>query len=212
MEYRQSFTSYVLDWFGEYVNEHYDDHDMWGPEMMEALGYAPIAKYLDEEEEETPYEFLIHLDGQEDAERIFCTFFGYKHTNNDYWKDMPDTATFLERMFKTAVGNICLEEYRFADEFISNMAFYAKRCKTPKNFFEDLFHGGVWSIAINILVHSNNCLKLYINNIDDMRRFKKKLEEDSGELIENKQEMPHDMFMCEVCYEGLARRIYDNLW
>lgn len=209
MENYQSFGSCVLDWWNEYVNENYDNHDMWGVEMMEALGYTPVADYLDEEEEETPYEFLINVD---DSERIYHTFFGYDCKNKDNWDNMPDTYGLLENIFRSAVGDRTLEDYGFAEDFIKDMAYNAEGYKNPKGFFEDLQRGGCQSGMIGMLIYNDDCRKLYIDNIDDMENYKEEFEEELGSSVKNDKRLPHYTFMCWFCYEELAYRIYSTLF
>jgi hypothetical protein len=51
-----------------------------------------------------------------------------------------------------------------------------------------------------------------VRHIDDMENFISDMEDEIGEPIANRYELPHYTFVCWVCYEELAYRIYTELY
>lgn len=104
------------------------------------------------------------------------------------------------------------EDLSFAEAFMEDMAEHCVDYGNPKSFFEDLQKSGVVSGMIGMLVYNSDCRDIYVRHIDDMENFISDMEDEIGEPIANRYKLPHYTFVCWVCYEELAYRIYTELY
>ena len=116
--------------------------------------------------------------------------------------------TLIEE-FTEAASN--LADYAFSEKFIEDMAYHAEHYESPLGFFRDLTHG-CQSGMIGMLIYNDDCKEIYIENIDDMEDYKMQIEEELGQLIANKNSLPHYTFMCWLCYEELGFHIARTLF
>ena len=89
---------------------------------------------------------------------------------------------------------------------------YGKNKEALKNFFTDLQRGGVQSGCIGEFVYHNDCKDFYIKYIDALEDFKAELEEQLGEPIRNRQNLPHYTFMCWLVFEEYCFKVYDAIF
>lgn len=196
----KTFEEYVLNWWQEFVESHKSE----AKRLMETFigEEETIEDYL--EDDETPLDWLSSKD---DSEEIYEHFFGFKGEQL-YFDDLPDTESFLIRMFKQANT----KKYDFVDELIEDMAGHACNYCTPHGFFHDLSYGGCSSGMIGMFVYHSDCKRFYINHIDDLEAFVEDFEEELGERIPNEDHQPHYTFVCWLCYEELAHNIASTLY
>jgi hypothetical protein len=83
---------------------------------------------------------------------------------------------------------------------------------SPKNFFEDLQNGGCLSGLISEFIYNSDCKDFYIEHIDDLEWMKEDLEDNLGEPIKNRHKLPHYVFMCHLCFEEYAYKMYDEIY
>jgi len=81
-----------------------------------------------------------------------------------------------------------------------------------KSFFEDLQKGGCQSGMIGQFIYHSDCKEFYIANIDELEEIKADLEEQIGEPIKNRLELPHYTFMCWLCFEEYCFNLYSNIF
>lgn len=77
-----------------------------------------------------------------------------------------------------------------------------------EGFFTDLQHGGCISGMIGDFIYHNNCKKFYIKHINDLENFKSDLEDQLGESIENRDNLPHYTFMVWLAFEEYCNYIH----
>lgn len=195
-----NFSEYVLDWFSKYLESH-EEH----PDILEDLFDEMNYEEENLDEGETKIEYLQSLS---DADEIYEKIFGYDRTVQ-FVDDLPDTETFLNEMFSQCVG---VKEYSFGKDFIEDMATHAEGYRNPVGFFKDLAYGGCTSGLIGMLISNDDCKELYIKHIDSMEAFKEEYEDELGEPIRNKNQLPHYTFVCWFCYEEFAYNIGRELF
>lgn len=195
-----NFGEYVLDWFSKYLESH-EEH----PDILEDLFDEMNYEEENLDEGETKIEYLQSLS---DADEIYEKIFGYDRTVQ-FVDDLPDTETFLNEMFSQCVG---VKEYSFGKDFIEDMATHAEGYRNPVGFFKDLAYGGCTSGLIGMLISNDDCKELYIKHIDSMEAFKEEYEDELGEPIRNKNQLPHYTFVCWFCYEEFAYNIGRELF
>lgn len=196
----KDFNEYMLDWWHEYLDDHKDECKRL---MEEFIGEEEtIDNYL--EDGQTPYDWCYN--DMTDASTIYTTFFGWPSSTCGLYDDMPDKNTFLQEMFAQAAHDY-IQTYSFAKEFVEDMADETEGYDDPSGFFSDLQHGGCVSGTVGMLIYNSDCKRIYIEHIDDMEDFKEELEDELGDRIHNKRELPHYTFVCWLCYEELAYRV-----
>ena len=83
-----------------------------------------------------------------------------------------------------------------------------------KSFFGDLQKGGCQSGMISDFIYNSDCKDFYISHLDELEQIKSDLEDNYGESIQNKNNLPHYTFMCWLCFEeycyDLYRTLFDN--
>jgi len=81
-----------------------------------------------------------------------------------------------------------------------------------KGFFEDLSRGGCISGMIAEFIYHDDCKDFYIAHIDQLEEFKNNLEDNIGDTIKNRHNLPHYTFICWLAFEEFAYNIYTNLF
>ena len=94
------------------------------------------------------------------------------------------------------------EGYNNEDEFLNNL----------KGFLEDLGKGGCISGIIGEFIYNSDCKDFYINHIDDLEEFKNNLEDNLGEKIQNRHDLPHYTFIVWLCFEEFAYDLYNTIF
>lgn len=89
---------------------------------------------------------------------------------------------------------------------------YGKNKEALKSFFTDLQRGGVQSGGIGEFVYHNDCKDFFIKHIDALECFKIELEEQIGEPMRNRQELPHYTFMCWLAFEEYCYLVYNGIF
>lgn len=209
----KTFKEFVLSWWEEY---------------LKSIDEATAKRIMENEfigEEETADDYIPSpnleaescaewLSLQDDADKIYTTFFGYGKTDCTYDK-VPDTATFLADMFIQAAR---WYEYTdetapdFARDFCFEMASRASGYTEVINYFKDLQHGGCQSGMVGMLIYNSDCKDIYVKHIDDMETYIEQIEEETGSPVKNKNRLPHYTFVCWVCFEELAYTIARSLF
>lgn len=203
MSTQLNFSEFVLDWWNEFL-DNADEDTLKRIMENEFVGEEEtIDDYIPEDAESVKEWLAI----QDDAEKIYTTFFGYEATDCLY-DNLPDTATFLADMFMQAADG---ELTNFQRDFILDMASHAEGYENPKGFFEALQHG-CQSGMIGMLIYNSDCKHIYVENIDDMEEYVADLEESLGEPIRPKEYIPHYTFVCWLCYEELGFSIARTLF
>lgn len=107
----------------------------------------------------------------------------------------------------------------FTEEFnqiiIDKIEGYDGKTKEQlKSFFNDLQRGGCMSGMIGDFIYNSDCKDFYIKHIDDLEEMKSDLEEQLGEPITDRHQLPHYTFLCWLCFEeycyDLYRTIFEN--
>lgn len=105
--------------------------------------------------------------------------------------------------------------YSFSEEFnsiiLNKVSGCGKNKAALKSFLEDMQKGGCISGMIGELVYHHDCKNFYIKNIDDLEEFKTEMEEQLGESIKNRHNLPHYTFLCWLCFEEYCYNIYNNV-
>lgn len=104
-----------------------------------------------------------------------------------------------------------IEEYDFAKEFLEDMASHMSNVDFEM-WLNDLLKHGCISGMVGILIYNSDCKEIYVRNIDSMESMKEDLEEEVGEMIPNRHNLPHYTFLCWLCYEELGRMVYDKIF
>ena len=81
-----------------------------------------------------------------------------------------------------------------------------------KSFFEDIQRGGCQSGIIGKFIYHSDCKNFYIAHIDDLEEFKTEMEEQMGEPIKNRLELPHYTFLCWLCFEEYCYDLYNTIF
>lgn len=95
---------------------------------------------------------------------------------------------------------------------LSNISNYGKDKEALKGFFNDLQNGGCQSGFINEFIYNDSCKEFYIKHIDSLEDFKTEMEEQIGESIKNRLELPHYTFMCWLCFEEYCYQVYNAIF
>lgn len=105
-----------------------------------------------------------------------------------------------------------LNDFSFSDDFksiiINKVSQYGKNKAALKSFFNDLQHGGCISGMISDFIYHHDCKEFYIKHIDDLEAFKQNLEDELGEPIKNRHNLPRYTFVVWLCFEEFCYRIY----
>jgi hypothetical protein len=111
------------------------------------------------------------------------------------------------------------KNFSFAEDFASIIFVKAENYDRQNNFkenlkgfFKDLQQGGCISGMIGEFIYHTDCKEFYIKHIDDLEEFKNDLEDNLGDKIENRHNLPHYTFMCWVCFEEFAFDIYSTIF
>lgn len=91
-------------------------------------------------------------------------------------------------------------------------AYDGKKKEQLKSFLEDLQNGGCQSGLIGDFVYNADCKEFYIQHLDDLEEIKQDFEDSVGEPIENRQKLPHYVFMCWLCFEEYCYNLYSNVF
>jgi len=126
---------------------------------------------------------------------------------------MKQTQTNLQKYF--AKSNYT--DKTFTDSFNSiieeKIQGYNGTAKQQlKSFFEDLQYGGCQSGIIGEFIYNSDCKDFYINHIDDLEEMREDLEEQLGESIQNRNRLPHYVFMVWLCFEEYCHNLYSNIF
>jgi len=103
------------------------------------------------------------------------------------------------------------EKLSFEDDFKQIILNKIEGYYSPQNFFEDLQQGGCMSGLISEFVYNSDCKDFYIQNIDDLEWMRQDLENEIGEQIKNRHDLPHYVFVCHLCFEEYCNRIFNEL-
>ncbi len=95
---------------------------------------------------------------------------------------------------------------------LNHLSNYGKNKEALKSFFEDLQKGGCQSGFISEFIYHNDCKDFYIKHIDALEDFKAELEEQLGEPIKNRQNLPHYTFMCWLTFEEYNYQLYNAVF
>lgn len=193
-KFYEKYKAKVLEWFSG-LNE----------EKQRSVISEVAGNDYDEEEHETPYEYLEMKDADEWFWKIFG---GYGRVHNGVTSSF-DSNTAVMEMLKDSCSN---REMSFVDDFVEDIAYHMEGYNDAQGFFKDLAYGGCISGMIGMFIYNTDCKKFYVEHIDDMEHFKSELEEELGESIKNTRELPHYTFMCWLCYEEFARYLSDTLF
>lgn len=87
-----------------------------------------------------------------------------------------------------------------------------KQKEQLKSFLEDMHQSGCQSGMISDFIYHNDCKKFYIENIDELEGMKEEFEESLGELIPNRQKLPHYTFVVWLCFEEYCLNLYSNIF
>ena len=196
-----NFEEFVNDWWQGYIDTHKDGNNL--SEIFSQMGYNE-EEYLGEGD--TIEDFLGNLD----ADDVYAFFFGYDAKASDI-SDIPLTDEFCTDMYLQAAKEAGMDEYSFVNDFAFDMASESVGYSHPESFFSDL-QRGCQTGMIGSLVYNSDCKRTYIEHIDSMEDFKSECEDELGEPIRNRQELPHYTFMCWFCYEELGYRIAQILF
>ena len=106
--------------------------------------------------------------------------------------------------------------YSFTEEFDeiirTNAEGYGDAKNDLKSFLEDLQQGGCMSGMISEFIYNSDCKDFYVKYIDDMEDMKKGIEDEMGEVIKNRHDLPHYTFMCWLCFEEYCNDLYNNIF
>lgn len=108
--------------------------------------------------------------------------------------------------------NYIKEELSFEDDFKAIILSRIEDYDSPQNFFEDLQQGGCLSGLISEFVYNSDCKDFYIKHIDDLEWMREDLEDSIGEAIKNRHKLPHYVFMCHLCLEEYACKMYNEIF
>lgn len=117
----------------------------------------------------------------------------------------------LKKMREAANKCGSLRDYSFVGPMLRDMHEHIKEYDDPSGFFEDLAYGGCASGMVGMFIYNSDCLKFYMRHCADLESYKEEMEEELGEPIKNRDELPHWTFLCWLCYEELARTVADTL-
>lgn len=108
---------------------------------------------------------------------------------------------------KALTDNYIYNHYQdVAKEFNNIISYYlqgydGKKKEQFKSFCSDLQQGGCQSGMISDFIYSSDCKEFYIKHIDDLQSIKEDLEEEYGEPVQNRNNLPHYTFMCWLGFE-----------
>lgn len=196
-----TFNEYMTRWFEDIMESHSDQPE-WIEDMFDALGYEKE----DIEEDDDMYSHIMY---NFDANDVYEKLFAFGHSQN-FVSELPEAEEFVTQMIKETCP--WCDSYSFGEDFVEDMAMHITGYTSPLSFFKDLAYGGCISGMIGMLVYNTNCKEIYVENIDDMERFKEELEGDMGGSISNRNQLPHYTFVAWLCYEEFAQRIARTLW
>lgn len=87
-----------------------------------------------------------------------------------------------------------------------------KKKEQLKSFLEDINRMGCVSGMISDFIYHADCKQFYIEHIDELEEIKEDLEENLGERIKNKHNLPHYTFICWLCFEEYCYSIYNEFF
>lgn len=100
----------------------------------------------------------------------------------------------------------------FKDIIFGDLDNYGKNKEGLKSFLEDMQKGGCMSGMIGQFIYHADCKNFYIKHIDSLEEFKTDLEEELGEPIKNRHDLPHYTFVCWLCFEEYCYDIYRTVF
>ncbi len=89
---------------------------------------------------------------------------------------------------------------------------YGKDKAALKSFFNDMQKGGCISGMIGEFIYHNDCKNFYVKFIDELEEFKTEFEEQIGEPIKNRHNLPHYTFIVWLCFEEYCYQVYSGLF
>lgn len=78
---------------------------------------------------------------------------------------------------------------------VNKVEDYGKNKAALKSFLEDMQHGGCISGMIGEFIYHAECKEFYIKFIDELEEFKQLLDDEIGEAIKNRHNLPHYTFI-----------------
>lgn len=87
-----------------------------------------------------------------------------------------------------------------------------KKKEQLKAYLEDLQKGGCQSGFVSEFVYHASCKEFYIKHIDELEDIRTELEDNLGEAVSNKHNLPHYTFMCWLCFEEYCYSIYSSVF
>ena len=85
-----------------------------------------------------------------------------------------------------------------------------KKKEQLKSYLNDLQKAGCQSGMVSEFIYNSDCKDFYIKHIDELEQIKEDLEDSLGELIQNKNSLPHYTFICWLCFEEYCYDLYNN--
>lgn len=115
------------------------------------------------------------------------------------------------KALKQAAENTDIAKYSFVNPMLRDMHNHFGGYEDAFGFFKDLAYGGCQSGMVGMFIYNTDCAKFYKKHMEDMEAFKEDLEEEMGDSIPNRNQVPHYTFMCWLCYEEVARIVSEDL-
>ena len=72
--------------------------------------------------------------------------------------------------------------------------------------------GGCISGMIGDFIYHADCKNFYVKFIDELEEFKTELEEQIGEPVKNRHDLPHYTFVVWLCFEEYCYKVYNGLF
>lgn len=206
----KNFENYVLDWFEELVDDHMDDNQWCESLMTQWLDIDNISEYFDDEEDAdmTAYDWLS---GRDDADEVYKKLYG-DGADMVHITDLPSKFEFLRDMFMQAAEGL-ERHYSFVEALVEDMAVEADGYgDDAAGYFRDVQTGGCMFGAVGMFIYNDSCKRFYIEHINSMEDYMERLNDEMETPLHNTQHLPHYTWLCWVCYEDLAYRVYSNLF
>jgi hypothetical protein len=115
-----------------------------------------------------------------------------------------------------------LKENRFSNLEVSKdfnniilnkiQGYDGKKKDQLKAFLEDMQKGGCISGMVGDFIYHNDCKNFYIKHIDELEEMKQDYEEEIGEPIKNRHNLPHYTFVVWLCFEEYCYNIYTEYY
>lgn len=115
------------------------------------------------------------------------------------------------KALKQAAENRGIAHYSFVNPMLRDMHDHFDGYDDAFGFFKDLQYGGCQSGMVGMFIYNSDCAKFYKRHCEDMEAFKEELEDEMGDNIPNRSQVPHYTFMCWLCYEETAHIVSEDL-